>query len=69
MVDCGGEDLARLVQAAASIEQVINLGAGFGPFLNLVEVAISGSSVSSSDWCVLIPVGSLHFAEAAKNRW
>ena len=40
MVYCRGEDLPRLVQAAASIEQVIDFGAVFGPFLDLIEIAV-----------------------------
>src|SRR5690348_10048544 len=40
MVDRLGEDLSRLVQAAPGIEHMINLGPVFGPFLDLVEVAV-----------------------------
>ena len=40
MVYCRGEDLPRLVQAAASIEQVIDFGAVFGRFLDLIEIAV-----------------------------
>ena len=40
MVDCRGEHLPRLVQAAAGIEHVIDPRSVFHPFLDLVEIAM-----------------------------
>jgi hypothetical protein len=40
MLDRRGEDLPRLVQAAAGIEHALDLGAILGPLLDLVEVAV-----------------------------
>ena len=40
MIDRLREDLPRLVQAAAGIEHVVDLGPVLGPFFDLVEVAV-----------------------------
>ena len=40
MVDRRGEDLPRIVKAAAGIEHALDVGAIFGPLLDLVEVAV-----------------------------
>jgi hypothetical protein len=40
MLDRSGEDVPRLVEIVARVEQAINLGAVARPFLDLVEIAV-----------------------------
>jgi hypothetical protein len=42
VLDGGGEQLARLVEVIAGIEQAIDFRFVLGPFLDLIEVALIG---------------------------